>query len=56
MECNEWTISPLNPGTAAVESDFSVLKFEKNVYWTALLGITLEGILHCKQFKALLKA
>jgi hypothetical protein len=43
------------PGTAAVESDFCVLKFEKNEYRTALLGITLEGILHCKQFKALLK-
>ena len=44
------------PGTAAVESDFSVLKFEKNAYRTALLDITLEGIMHCKQYKALLQA
>jgi len=44
------------PGTAAVESDFSVLKYEKNSYRTALLDLTLEGIMHCKQYKALFKA
>ena len=44
------------PGTAAVESDFSVLKYEKNSYRTALLDLTLEGIMHCKQYKAVFKA
>ena len=38
------------PGTADVESDFSVLKYEKNYFRTSLLDITLEGIMHCKQY------
>ncbi len=41
------------PGTAVVESDFSVLKYEKNSFRTSLLDITLEGIMHCKQYDAL---
>ena len=41
------------PGTATVESDFSVLNYEKNIYRTALTDFSLEGILHCKQFQKL---
>lgn len=40
------------PGTATVESDFSVLQWEKNVHRTCLTDLSLEGILHCKQFSA----
>ena len=40
-------------GTATVESDFSVLNYEKNIYRTALTDFSLEGILHCKQFQKL---
>jgi hypothetical protein len=41
------------PGTATVESDFSVLKYAKNDYRTALTDFSLEGILHAKQFRML---
>ncbi len=42
------------PGTAVVESDFSVLKYEKSdSIRTSLLDITLEGIMHCKRYDAL---
>ena len=41
------------PGTAVVESDFSVLKYEKNSFRTSLLDLTLEGIMHSKQYGAL---
>jgi hypothetical protein len=40
-------------GTATVESDFSVLKYAKNDYRTALTDFSLEGILHAKQFRML---
>ena len=42
------------PGTAEVESDFSVLKYEKNSFRTRSLDLMLEGIMHCKQYGALL--
>jgi hypothetical protein len=38
------------PGTATVESDFSIVNFEKNDYRAALTDLSLEGILHSKQF------
>jgi competence protein ComGC len=41
------------PGTAVVESEFSVLKYEKNSFRTSLLDLTLEGIMHSKQYDAL---
>lgn len=41
------------PGTSTVESDFSVVKFEKDEYRSALTDFSLEGILHCKQFNEL---
>ena len=39
------------PNTATVESDFSVLGWEKDDYRTALTNLSLESILHCKQYK-----
>ena len=39
------------PGTATVESDFSIVNYEKNDYRTALTDLSLEGILHSKQYK-----
>ena len=42
------------PGTAAVESDFSLINWEKDDYCTNLTDLSLEGILHCKQYFELL--
>jgi hypothetical protein len=41
------------PGTASVEADSSVIKWEKDEYRTSLADISLEGILHAKQFREL---
>jgi hypothetical protein len=41
------------PNTATVESDFSVIGWEKDEYRTSLTDFSLESILHCKQYKAL---
>ena len=41
------------PGTSTVESDFSVIGWEKNEYRTVLTDFSLEGILQCKQYEAL---
>jgi hypothetical protein len=41
------------PNTATVESDFSVLAWEKDDHRTSLTDFSLEGILYTKQFKAL---
>ena len=41
------------PNTSTVESDFSVIGWEKDEYRTAMTDFSLEGILHCKQFAAL---
>ena len=38
------------PGTSTVESNFSVIGWEKNEYRTSLTNFSLEGILHCKQY------
>ncbi len=38
------------PNTASVESDFSVLKWEKDEYRQSLTDLSLEGILHSKQW------
>jgi hypothetical protein len=38
------------PGTAVVESDFSVVNYEKSANRQSLSDISLEGILHAKQF------
>ena len=41
------------PGTSTVESDFSVIGWEKNEYRTGLTDFSLEGILQCKQYRDL---
>jgi hypothetical protein len=38
------------PGTATVESDCSLINYEKNDFRTALTDLSLEGILHSKQY------
>ena len=43
------------PGTSTVESDFSVIGWEKDEYRTLLSDLSLEGILHAKQMKELAK-
>ena len=37
------------PGTSNVESDFSIVKWEKDVMQMNLSDFSLEGILHAKQ-------
>ena len=41
------------PGTSTVESDFSIVKWEKDDCQVALTDFSLEGILHTKQFDKL---
>jgi hypothetical protein len=43
------------PNTATVESDFSVLKWEKDLHRSNITPFSLEGILHCHQIRSLLK-
>lgn len=43
------------PNTATVESDFSILGWEKDDYRTSLTDFSLEGIFHSKQFSSLRK-
>ena len=38
------------PGTSNVESDFSIVKWEKDVMQMSLSDFSLEGILHAKQY------
>jgi hypothetical protein len=42
------------PGTATVESDFSLSNWEKDDYCASLTDFSLEGILHSKQYFELL--
>ena len=46
-------LASMFPNTATVESDFSIIGAEKNVYRQSLTDFSLEGILHAKQFEAL---
>ena len=43
------------PNTATVESDFSILGYEKNANGSGLTDFSLEGILHGKQYDDLYK-
>jgi len=43
----------LFPNSTSVESDFSVLKWEKDPYCNNLLDLSLEGVFQSKQFEAL---
>ena len=38
-------------GTSTVESDFSIIKWEKDNSRVSLTDLSLEGILHANQFK-----
>ena len=44
------TIATVFPNTATVESDFSLIGWEKDAYRTSLTDFSLEGILHAKQY------
>jgi hypothetical protein len=46
-------IATIFPNTATVESDFSVLGWEKDEFRQSLTDLSLEGILQCKQFEML---
>ena len=39
--------------TAAVESDFSILGWEKDEYRLSLMDLALEEIIQCKQYELL---
>jgi hypothetical protein len=43
------------PSAATVESDFSLMKWEKNKFRSVQTDLSLEGILHYKQYEAILK-
>jgi hypothetical protein len=41
-------LATIFPGTSTVESDFSVVKYEKNKNRMSLTNASFEGILHAK--------
>ena len=43
------------PNTVPVESDFSILKWEKDIHRSKISPFFLEGVLHCRQIRTLLK-
>jgi hypothetical protein len=47
-------IAAIVPGTSTVESDVSVLNWEYDEFRFVFTGFSLEGVMHCKQFKQLL--
>jgi hypothetical protein len=46
-------IATVFPNTASVESDFSILGWEKDRYRLSITDLSLEGIMHCKQYEIL---
>jgi len=46
-------IATMFANTASVESDFSILGWEKDEYRKSLTDLSLEGIMQCKQFQLL---
>jgi hypothetical protein len=46
-------LATIYPGTTRVESEFSILRWEKDEYRSAVMNFSLEGIMHAKQFMAL---
>jgi hypothetical protein len=40
------------PNTASVEADFSILGWEKDESRSSFTDLSLEGIIHCKQYDA----
>jgi hypothetical protein len=47
-------LATVSPSTATVESEFSLMKWEKNKFRIAQTDCSLEGILHYKQYEAIL--
>jgi hypothetical protein len=47
-------LATVSPGTATAESDFSLMKWEKNKFRSAQTDFSLEGILQYKQYEAIL--
>jgi len=43
-------IATIFPNTASVESDFSILGWEMDDHRLSMTDLSLEGVLHCKQF------
>jgi hypothetical protein len=41
------------PNATSVESDFSLMKWEKDEHRTGLASLALAGIMHAKQFEVL---
>jgi hypothetical protein len=48
-------LGTVSPSTATVESDFSLMKWEKRKFRRAQTDFSLEGILHYKQYEGILK-
>ncbi len=48
-------LASIFPNTATVESDFSVLGWEKDEYCQSLTDLSLEGIMQSKQYDLLAK-
>lgn len=46
-------LATVYPGTTRVDSDYSIIGWEKNEYRTALMDLSLEGVMHAKQFSEL---
>jgi hypothetical protein len=48
-------LATVSPSTAIVESDFSLMKWEKHKFRSVQTDFSFEGILHYKQYEAILK-
>lgn len=46
-------IATIFANTASVESDFSILDWEKDAFRLSITDLSLEGILQCKQYEML---
>jgi len=46
-------LASMFPNTTSVESDFSTVKWEKDAHRTGLTSLSLDGIMHSKQFDVL---
>ena len=46
-------IATVFPNTASVESDFSILGYEKDAHRLSITDLSLEGVMQCKQYEFL---
>lgn len=53
LQCFAGGIASVFPSPSQVESNFSIIKAEKDDIQTATADLPLEGVLHCKQFSML---